>query len=129
MKYLKAFLSVIYLTIFVVLSVVWTLKETIRLHPWNRFEWLFFSGIIKFYIFFIIIISIIFLIYQLLVKNRILYFSVISLTSGINIIIINIFGLIYFKNFIYLFIIGFVIGIGLIILSFYLRDKYKKSLK
>ena len=105
MKYLKAFLSVVYLTIFVVLSIVWTLKEVRNLHTWDRFDWLFFSGIIRFYIFFIIIISIIFIIYQLLVKNKILYFSVISLTFGINILIVNIFGLIYFKDFIYLFII------------------------
>jgi len=133
MKYLRIFISLIYFLFFSVLYILSNISEMKTLTPWGRID-LGYYKTIPFLIYLIIgvIITIIFFIYFLRIKNNFLFFSVLCLAVVINILPIIIAGIILNiseTNILIGYFLGLIAPIGLIILSLYLRDKYKKSLK
>ena len=127
MKYLRIFLSITYFIIFIISPFLWAVDKIKKMHPWGHCDWYWFyisrSSLFYFLIAFITI-SLFFLIYQLLAKNINLYFSILSLAIGINLLLIILFAL-FNKGFSAGFFPLTIIPIGLIILSFFVTKKYK----
>ena len=132
MKYLRIYISITYFIMFSVLYLLSNILEIKKLNPWDRIDWGYYKAI-PFIIYMIIgvILTIIFFVYLLRIKNNFLFYSVLCLAIVINIvpmiiaaIILNISKTeILIGNF-----LGLIVPIGLIILSLYFRDKYKKSI-
>ncbi len=138
MKYIREFVSILYfISIFVIST--WVYMLNMRNSSSIISNFFIFGGFINpfYFISFIInlLIILIFLIYLLRIKNKNIYFSVMSLAISFNILNFIIFN--FLDNFLKWsvgidyssWIIRLIIPIGLIILSIYFRDKYKKSLR
>jgi len=133
MKYLRIYISLVYLIIFSVLYTISNIREIEKFHPWGHFD-LSYDEAIPFLIYMIIglIITIIFFVILLRIKNNFLFYSILCLAILIPVIqkiITELISNTPESDIFIFYIIGFIVPIGLIILSLYFRDKYKKSLK
>ena len=139
MKYLRIFISILYLIIGAVISFLWPILDfrgnIIVLNLYGIPQAVFLATIIGFFV------------YLIRIKDNNLYWSILFLSLTINyaiFIVFNISNKIYeyivwdktklpwfdeFLPYIIIWIISFIALIGLILLHFYFKSRYRKKLK